>query len=250
MLWILTEGYLILQLTNRGVKENMSGNREWPPISGDFEVGNPSHCVAICTLGKKIHVDTEYAIIGTCKTENIGIERIIINVISNPYIRYLILSGPEVPGHLTGRSLKALYQNGVDPETRKILDAEGAIPYIENIPLEGIEQFRKQVELIDMINTNDSTKIGAKAHELSFKNPGEFSEGAMWVEFKVTTKKSSRRSIGADVIILPEYGVILDAFSFLVMHQRANAMVSETPSKTVIEVLVDEAGTVLFGREV
>ena len=121
----------------------MSNDHEWPPISGDFEIGDPSHCVAICTLGKKIRVDTEYAIIGSCKTENIGIERVVINVISNPKVRYLILAGPEVPGHLTGRSMRALYQNGVDPETRKIIDAEGAIPYIENIPLEGIEQFRE-----------------------------------------------------------------------------------------------------------
>ena len=203
----------------------MSSDHEWPPISGDFEVGDPSHCVAICTLGKKINVDTEYAIIGSCKTENIGIERVIINVISNPSIRYLILSGPEVPGHLTGRSLRALYQNGVDPETRKIIDAEGAIPYIENIPLEGIDQFREQVELIEMINTNDPAKIDAKAKELSSKNPGDYPKGAMWVEFKVTSKKSPKRSMGADVILLPEYGVILESLSSLVTSQQSNAIV-------------------------
>jgi tetrahydromethanopterin S-methyltransferase subunit A len=193
----------------------MSSDHKWPPISGDFEVGDPSHCVAICTLGKKISVDTGYSIIGTCKTENIGIERVIINVISNPRIRFLILCGPEVPGHLTGRSLRALYQAGVDPETRKIIDAEGAIPYIENIPLEGIDQFREQVELIDMINTNDPAKIDAKAKELSSKNPAEYSKGAMWIEFKVTAKKSHKRTMGADVILLPEYGVILDSSSSL-----------------------------------
>lgn len=228
----------------------MSSDHEWPPISGDFEVGDPSHCVAICTLGKKINVDTEYAIIGSCKTENIGIERVIINVISNPSIRYLILSGPEVPGHLTGRSLRALYQNGVDPETRKIIDAEGAIPYIENIPLEGIDQFREQVELIEMINTNDPAKIDAKAKELSSKNPGDYPKGAMWVEFKVTSKKSPKRSMGADVILLPEYGVILESLSSLVTSQQSNATVSENPSSAIIEVQDDGTGTILFGREV
>ncbi|MHA1965406.1 MAG: tetrahydromethanopterin S-methyltransferase subunit A [Candidatus Thorarchaeota archaeon] len=228
----------------------MSSDHEWPPISGDFEVGDPSHCVAICTLGKKIVVDTEYAIIGTCKTENIGIERVIINVISNPKIRYLILSGPEVPGHLTGRSMRALYQNGVDPETRKIINAEGAIPYIENIPFEGIDQFREQVELIDMINTNDPVKINTKAKELSSSNPGDYSKGAMWVEFKVTTKKSPKRSMGADVILLPEYGVILDSSRSLVTSQQSNVVVSENPSSVVVEVQGDETGTILFGREV
>ncbi|MBY8997509.1 MAG: tetrahydromethanopterin S-methyltransferase subunit A [Candidatus Thorarchaeota archaeon] len=228
----------------------MSSDHEWPPISGDFEVGDPSHCVAICTLGKKISVDTEYAIIGTCKTENIGIERVIINVISNPNIRYLILSGPEVPGHLTGRSLRALYQNGVDPETRKIIDAEGAIPYIENIPLAGIDQFREQVELIDMINTNDPVIIDGKAKELSSKNPGDYSKGAMWVEFKATSKKLPKRSMGADVILLPEYGVILESSSSLVTSQQPNAIVSDNPSSVIIEVQDDGTGTILYGREV
>jgi len=228
----------------------MSNTHEWPPISGDFEVGAPTHCVAICTLGKKISVDTEYAIIGTCKTENIGIERVIINVISNPKIRYLLLCGPEVPGHLTGRSLRALHQNGVDPETRKIINAEGAIPYIENIPLEGIDQFREQVDLIDMINTNDPAKIAAKAEELDSKNPGEYSNGAMWVEFKVAAQKSPKRAMGADVILLPEFRVILDSLSSLVTSQQSNAIVSENPSFAIIEVQDDDTGTILFGREV
>ncbi len=228
----------------------MTSDHEWPPISGDLEVGDPSHCVAICTLGKKISVDTEYAIIGTCKTENIGIERVIINVISNSHIRYLILSGPEIPGHLTGRSLRALYQNGVDPETRKIIDAEGAIPYIENVPLEGIAQFREQIELIDMINTSDPVTIAAKVKELSTKNPGDYPKGAMWVEFKVTPKKSQKRSMGADVILLPEYGVILESSSSLVTSQQSNAIVSDNPSQAIIEVQDDGTGTILFGREV
>jgi len=228
----------------------MSSDHKWPPISGDFEIGDPSHCVAICTLGKKVSVDTEYAIIGTCKTENIGIERVIINVISNPKVRYLILAGPEVPGHLTGRSMRALYQNGVDPETRKIIDAEGAIPYIENIPLEGIDQFREQIELIDMINTSDPAIIDAKSKELSSRNPGDYSKGAMWVEFKVTAKKSPKRSLGADVMLLPEYGVILESSSSLVTSQQSNAIVSENPSSAIIEVQDDGTGTILFGREV
>lgn len=228
----------------------MNDSRQWPAVSGDFEVGNPSHCVAICTLGKKIGVDVECAIIGTCKTENIGIERVIINIISNPNIRFLILAGPEVPGHLTGRSLRALYHNGVDEDTRRIIDAEGAIPYIENIPLEGIYQFREQVELVEMINTNDPAAIAAKANELIVKNPGEYSKGAMWVEFKVTTKKSPKRAMGADVILLPEFGVIYDSSCSLVMNQQSSATVSEHPSLAIIEVQDDGTGTILFGREV
>jgi tetrahydromethanopterin S-methyltransferase subunit A len=146
--------------------------------------------------------------------------------------------------------MRALHNNGVDPQTRKIIDAEGAIPYIENIPLEGIEQFREQVELIDMINTTDPVKIAVAAKELSSKNPGVFAKGAMWVEFKVTAKKASRRRVEAGVILLPEYGATLDSNSSLVTSHRSNAIVVENPSLVAIEVQDDENGTILFGREV
>lgn len=228
----------------------MNLEHDWPPVSGDFEVKDPSNCIAICTLGKKIEVDADYAIIGTCKTENIGIERVIINIISNPNIRFLILSGPEIPGHLTGRSLRALYHNGVDRDTRKIIDAEGAIPYIENVPLEGIDQFRKQIELIEMINKNDPSIISAKATELQSKDPGEFAGGAMWIEFKAAAKSSRKSIMSGDVMLLPEYGVILDSSSSLVTTQQTHAAVSEHPSSTVIEVQEEEPGTILFAREV
>jgi tetrahydromethanopterin S-methyltransferase subunit A len=227
----------------------MNPEHEWPPVPGDFEVRDPSKCVAICTLGKKIEVDAEYAIIGTCKTENIGIERVIINVISNPKIRFLILAGPEVPGHLTGRSLRALYHNGVDRETRKIIDAEGAIPYIENVPLEGIDQFREQVELIDMINKNNPVDIAFKAGELLPNDPGEYPGGAMWVEFKAPTKSKRKPAITGDVIVLPEYGIILDSSSSLIMGQTKHATVSENPSSTIIEVQDEDTGTILYARE-
>ena len=77
---------------------NKQLDTDWPPAPGDFEVKDPQSCIGICTLGKKIDVPSNYAIIGTCKTENIGIERVIINIISNSNIRFLILAGPEVPG--------------------------------------------------------------------------------------------------------------------------------------------------------
>ena len=66
----------------------------------------------------------------------------------------------------------------MDRETRKIVDAEGAIPYIENVPLEGIDQFREQIELIEMINKNNPADIASKAAEVISKDPGEFSGGA------------------------------------------------------------------------
>ncbi|MHA2146354.1 MAG: hypothetical protein ACXAB0_12970, partial [Candidatus Thorarchaeota archaeon] len=133
--------------------------------------------------------------------------------------------------------------------TRKIVDAEGAIPYIENVPLEGIDQFREQIELIEMINKNNPTDIASKAAELISKDPGEFSGGALWVEFKAPAKSTRKPSMSGNVMLLPEYGVILDSSSSLITGQLKHATVSENPSSTIIEVQDEETGTILFARE-
>ncbi|TFG30329.1 tetrahydromethanopterin S-methyltransferase subunit A [Candidatus Thorarchaeota archaeon] len=224
-------------------------NPEWPPVPGDFEVNDPNHCIAICTLGKKIEVPGKYAIIGTCKTENIGIERVIINTISNPNIRFLILAGPEVPGHLTGRTLRALYQNGVDTSTRKIIGAEGAIPYIENVPLEGIERFRRQVELIEMVNILNPDEISKMANQAERQNPGRFPEDAMWIEFKAPTGESRRSSLSSDIILLPEYNSVYDHMTSLVSNFEFHSFVTEHPTPIVIEVRSSDTGTILVGKE-
>ncbi|TFH07969.1 MAG: tetrahydromethanopterin S-methyltransferase subunit A [Candidatus Thorarchaeota archaeon] len=227
----------------------LSNNHEWPPVAGDFQVRDPSHCVAICTLGKQLDISGDFCIIGTCKTENIGIERVIINVISNPSIRFLLLTGPEVPGHLTGRTLRALHKNGVDPKTRKIIEAEGAIPYIENVPLEGIERFRQQVELIEMINTLNGQEIERKSVEIAKRNPGPFEEGAMWIEFKASSSGSRRQKLTSDIILLPEFGTAFDYASSLVTKSESHSILAEHPSLIVVEVRESDSGTLLIGKE-
>ncbi len=227
----------------------MSGNN-WPHVPGDFEVGDPTHSVAICTLGKKFPVPGRYAIIGTCKTENIGIERVIINIVSNPSIRFLVLSGPEVPGHLTGSSLKALYENGVDPETRKIIDAPGAIPYIENVPLEGVERFRTQIDFVDMMNNSRSEEIAKKAAELEARNPGAFHGDPIFIDFRGAKGTTQRIGVGSSITLLPEFGVSLNPYSFLVAPQETGALITAHPSPIGIEVQSSESGTILIGKEV
>jgi len=228
----------------------MSNNHEWPPVPGDFEVRDPLHCVAICTLGKHLDISGDCAIIGTCKTENIGIERVIINVISNPNIRFLLLTGPEVPGHLTGRTIVALLKNGVDPKTRKIIDAQGAIPYIENVPFEGIERFRQQVELVEMINTQNPQKIQEKCVEIAKKNPGSFSEDPIWIDFTSSSGESRRPKITADTLLLPEYGTIYDYITSQVKNAESHSLISEHPSSIIVEVREGDSGTFLVGKEV
>jgi hypothetical protein len=57
------------------------------------------------------------AITGTLTTENLGIERLVRNTITNPRLRFVIVCGPEVEqriGHHPGGSLLALATNGTD----------------------------------------------------------------------------------------------------------------------------------------
>lgn len=152
----------------------------WPVISGDYIVGDPESPVAVTTLASHIEGDLSgAAIAGPCKTENLGVEKVVANIISNPNIRFLILSGAEVQGHITGQSFKALHENGCDPEKKSINGATGAIPFVENIPLEGIDRFQQQLEVVDMIDVEDTGAIQAKINECIEKDPGAFEEEAM-----------------------------------------------------------------------
>jgi len=167
------------------VVEKKSPAEGWPVVNGDYIVGDPESPVAATTLASHIEdvpVEAGAAIAGPCKTENLGIEKMIANLISNPNIRFLILCGSEVQGHITGQSIEALHQNGVDPDKRNIIGATGAIPYIENIPDEGIERFQKQLEIVNLIDVEDADAIKAKVKESIEKDPGAFEEEAMVIK--------------------------------------------------------------------
>ena len=93
-------------------------------------------------------VEAGAALSGTLQTANIGIEKIICNIVANPNIRYLILGGPESEGHRTGDAIKALFRNGVD-EKKRIIGTTGLSAYLYNVPYEFITRFRKQLTLVD-----------------------------------------------------------------------------------------------------
>jgi len=158
----------------------------WPIVQGDFHTGDSKSPVAVVTMGS--HLDESgictagAAIAGSCKTENLGLEKVIANVISNPNIRFVITCGTEVKGHLSGQSLIALHQNGV--EGGKIVGSKGAIPFIENLTADHIKRFQEQVELVDIMEAEDTATISAKMNELKARDPGVFPGGPMVVEIK------------------------------------------------------------------
>jgi tetrahydromethanopterin S-methyltransferase subunit A len=96
-------------------------------------------------------VESGAALAGTLQTENVGLEKVICNVVANPNIRYILLCGPESPGHSTGEAILALMANGVD-ERKKIIGTKAPTPYLFNIPLESIERFRQQIQVIHCLN--------------------------------------------------------------------------------------------------
>jgi len=140
----------------------------YPPEEGRYLRGNDYSPVAVAVIliydQEKIPPDIENlvrvglesgaALSGTIQTENIGIEKLICNVVANPKIRYLVIFGPESPGHQTGDALLMLLKNGVD-ERRRIIDAKALTPYLFNLPMEYIARFRQQVRTINLVDEGD-----------------------------------------------------------------------------------------------
>ena len=150
------------------LREDIAVAEDWPPVRGDYTVGNPKNRVAVVTLSSRISLEGA-AISGPCVTENLGIEKIIANVISNSNIRFLILCGRESRGHLPGDTILALHKNGLDGWGR-IVGSKGAIPFIENLPREAISRFQSQVEVVDKIGTVDALEISRLIIEYSSKS--------------------------------------------------------------------------------
>jgi tetrahydromethanopterin S-methyltransferase subunit A len=158
----------------------------WPIAKGDFHSGDANSCVAVVTMGSHLDeqgiCDAGAALCGSCKTENLGLEKVIANIISNPNIRFVLTCGTEVKGHLSGQTFQALHANGV--EGGKVVGSKGAIPFIENLDDAAIKRFQAQVELVDIMESEDLGAIKAKIAELAGKDPGAFGEGPMIVEVK------------------------------------------------------------------
>jgi len=154
------------------------------PWKGDYSTGCEDSPVGVVMLKEKFDFpEDKVAIWGPLKTENLGIEKIIANILSNPNIRFLIICGEEVRGHRSGRTLIKLVENGIDKDGR-IIDSPGAVPYIENISEEAVERFREQVEIIDMIDEDSYDRILKEIEDAHEKDPGSFGEPYQAISIK------------------------------------------------------------------
>ena len=141
----------------------------YPPEEGRFLRGNdysPVVVVIILTTDPeeispeierlvRAGIESGAALSGTLQTANIGIEKIICNIVANPNIRFLILGGPESEGHRTGDAIKSLFRNGVD-DKKRIIGTTGLSAVLYNVPVEFIQRFRDQLTLVDCQFQNES----------------------------------------------------------------------------------------------
>jgi tetrahydromethanopterin S-methyltransferase subunit A len=142
---------------------------EYPPEEGHYLRGNDySPAVVVILLHTfydkipdylerlaSVAIESGAALAGMLQTENVGIEKIVCNIVANPNIRYLIICGVESAGHQPGQAVASLVRNGVD-ERRNIIGAEGPTPYLYNISVESIERFRKQITLVHLVEENQT----------------------------------------------------------------------------------------------
>lgn len=175
---------------------------EYYPWGGDFTICKNDSCVAVVLLNIDYTPPLDVAIYGHLKTENIGVEKIVANTISNPHIRFLIVCGEEIRGHRSGGSLVMLHKNGID-EQHRIIDAPGAIPYIENLDEDAIHRFQEQIKVIDLIGVIDKNSINEEIKRCLEEKPSVFGEPYIAIRMTktVSDKTGDKKALHSKVMI-------------------------------------------------
>jgi tetrahydromethanopterin S-methyltransferase subunit A len=148
----------------------------WPHVAGEYTVLDKSAPVAVSVLASTPLEEklaqlkpTGLCIIGKTETENIGIDKIVKNVITNPALKYLIIAGKDSEGHQAGKTLLALWENGVDNNMR-IIGSAGRRPILKNVSVSDVNRFRKQIEIDNQIGCKNVKTLSNRIKELSRKH--------------------------------------------------------------------------------
>jgi tetrahydromethanopterin S-methyltransferase subunit A len=140
----------------RGLREEI----RWPTVPGDYDLGNAESPIAVVIIGRGILPlpKEHFAIKGQLVTENVGLEKVVANIVANPRIRFLLVCGKEELGHLPGEAILALSRNGVD-KRKRIRNCGSAVPYLCNLSDEAIGRFREQVEVVNLVDASDMREM-------------------------------------------------------------------------------------------
>lgn len=155
----------------------------WPVQPGDYAVLNPKGSIAIIFIGGSGLIDSSFylslrniAIVGSLTTENIGIEYVLKNLISNPYIRHLAIIGQEISGHRPGDAIINLHMKGINTK-QKIIDAAGARPILRNTLPQEIAQFRKQITIHNFLHCDDMDTLKKEIQLLNTLDSVPYEQG-------------------------------------------------------------------------
>jgi thymidylate synthase len=162
----------------------------WPVEKGNYILGKGF--VALIVPGEKLPeipkelLNHKLAIAGAVITPNLGIEKIIKNVVTNPNIQYVVIAGKDITGFWPADALVNLWKNGID-DTGKILGARSSIARV-NLSKELVEAFRKR-KLLDLRNVelNKVFEIISKLKPLKIKMPS--------IDLKTIEKSESSKTL-------------------------------------------------------
>ena len=138
------------------------------PIHEESYQGSINSSIAVCILSSlnllrkmaNSSILKHISIVGRLLSENKGIDAIIRHVNQNKKIKTIIVCGKEVSGHKAGHSLFKLYQNGIDNKGR-IIGSSSPDPFL-TVTESQINYFQNKINLVNMINETDFTKIKQK----------------------------------------------------------------------------------------
>ncbi len=172
---ILTSKFPVIASSTLSSCEFEVSKDSWPPVAGEYTVLDKSAPVAVSTLAS-VKLEEKLAklkpaglcIVGKTETENIGIDKIVKNIIANPAIKFLIIAGKDTKGHQSGKTLLALRENGVNKDMR-VIASTGRRPILKNISLSDVKVFRKQVQIDNLIGCENARILAKKVKELSQK---------------------------------------------------------------------------------
>lgn len=212
----------------------------WPPLPGDYKVIRYGAPVAVCTLNSGGLADAlasapprGIALVGTLHTENLGIERVVRNVLANPHLRFLIVCGEDTQqavGHLPGQSLVALCANGVDDDGR-IRAARGKRPVLKNVTSAQIAAFRSQMELVPLVGEVGIERVASAVEACAARDPGAFDGAPSDTAIPVVPASEPTR-------------LVLDPSGFLVIYpDRTRGLVLEHYQKDGVLDCVIEGAT-------
>jgi len=212
---------------------------EWPPLPGSYRVLDPLAPGAVCTLSSEDLFESlaeatppGVAIVGSMVTENLGIERLVRNLIAAPAVSWLLLCGVDSKGHRAGESLLALSRNGVDAEMR-VVGAPGHRARLPSLTHAEVEAFRRRVTVLEHLAVTDPGEVLGLAAAVPARSRDAAGEQEPAVPLKVAERvahlsSSPRDPAGYFVIDVLSHRKLLRLEHYTNDHRLTSVMEGES----------------------